>query len=117
LIRLQHVVEPPRQELFRRINRANGGTAALVEMRRRLLRDLKAQTHWAGIDADMSHLLSSWFNRGFLSLQRIDWRTPALVLEKLMQYEAVHESGLARLRRRLEVRPPLLRLFPSGPAR
>ena len=103
LIRLQRVVEPPRQELLRRLNLANGGTAALVEMRRRLLRDLKAQPHWAGIDADMVHLLGSWFNRGFLSLQRIDWRTPALVLEKLMQYEAVHEiQGWRDLRRRLE---------------
>ena len=103
LIRLQRVAEPPRQELFRRLNRASGGTAALVEMRRRLLRDLKAQPHWAGIDADMVHLLGSWFNRGFLTLQRIDWRTPALVLEKLMQYEAVHEiQGWRDLRRRLE---------------
>jgi malonyl-CoA decarboxylase len=103
LIRLQRVVEPPRQELLRRLNLANGGTAAIVEMRRRLLRDLKAQAHWAGIDADMTHLLGSWFNRGFLSLQRIDWRTPALVLEKLMQYEAVHEiQGWRDLRRRLE---------------
>ena len=85
LIRLQEVVEPPRQELFRRLNLARGGTPALVEMRRRLLHEIKAQPHWAGIDADLAHLLGSWFNRGFLSLQRIDWRTPALVLEKLMQ--------------------------------
>jgi malonyl-CoA decarboxylase len=103
LIRLQRVAEPPRQELLRRLNLANGGTASIVEMRRRLLHDLKAQAHWAGIDADMIHLLGSWFNRGFLSLQRIDWRTPALVLEKLMQYEAVHEiQGWRDLRRRLE---------------
>ena len=103
LIRLQSAVEAPRQELFRRLNLAGGGTAALVEMRRRLLHDLKAQPQWAGIDADMVHLLGSWFNRGFLSLQRIDWRTPALVLEKLMQYEAVHEiQGWRDLRRRLE---------------
>ncbi len=103
LVRLQEVVEPPRQELFRRLNLANGGTAALIDMRRRVLHDLKAQPHWAGIDADLVHLLGSWFNRGFLSLQRIDWRTPALVLEKLMQYEAVHEiQGWRDLRRRLE---------------
>jgi len=102
LIRLQQAVEAPRQELFRRLNLASGGTPALVEMRRRLLRELKAQPHWAGIDADLAHLLGSWFNRGFLSLQRIDWRTPALVLEKLMQYEAVHEiQGWRDLRRRL----------------
>ena len=103
LIRLQYVTEPPRQELFRRLNLANGGTAALVEMRLRLLHELRAQPRWAGIDADLVHLLSSWFNRGFLSLQRIDWRTPALVLEKLMQYEAVHEiQGWRDLHRRLE---------------
>jgi len=103
LIRLQRVVESPRQELFRRLNLAAGGTAAVVEMRRRVLRELRAREHWAGIDADLVHLLGSWFNRGFLSLQRIDWRTPALVLEKLMQYEAVHEiQGWRDLRRRLE---------------
>ena len=103
LIQLQYAVEAPRQELFRRLNLASGGTPALVEMRRRLLHELQAQPHWAGIDADLAHLLASWFNRGFLSLQRIDWRTPALVLEKLMQYEAVHEiQGWRDLRRRLE---------------
>ena len=103
MIRLQRVVESPRQELFRRLNLAAGGTAALVEMRRRVLGELRAQTHWAGVDADLAHLLGSWFNRGFLTLQRIDWRTPALVLEKLMQYEAVHEiQGWRDLRRRLE---------------
>jgi len=102
LVRLQRVVEAPRQELFRRLNLASGGTAALVEMRRRLLHEIKAHPHWAGIDADLTHLLASWFNRGFLSLQRVDWRTPALVLEKLMQYEAVHEiQGWRDLRRRL----------------
>ena len=102
LIRLQRVVEAPRLELFRRLNLASGGTPALVEMRRRLLHDLKAQPQWAGIDADLAHLLGSWFNRGFLSLQRVDWRTPALVLEKLMQYEAVHQiQGWRDLRRRL----------------
>lgn len=103
LIRLQHAVESPRQELFRRLNLADGGTAALVEMRRRVVHDLRTQSHWAGIDADLFHLLGSWFNRGFLTLRRIDWRTPALVLEKLMQYEAVHEiQGWRDLRRRLE---------------
>jgi len=103
LIQLQYAVEAPRQELFRRLNLASGGTPALVEMRRRLLHELQAQPHWAAIDADLAHLLASWFNRGFLSLQRIDWRTPALVLEKLMQYEAVHEiQGWRDLRRRLE---------------
>jgi malonyl-CoA decarboxylase len=55
------------------------------------------------IDADLLHLLRSWFNRGFLRLERIDWRTPAIVLEKLIEYEAVHAiQGWRDLRRRLE---------------
>src|SRR3954469_6945818 len=91
LVALQRAVEPPRQELFRRLNVAPGATAALVDMRRRLLRELKANPDWVGVDADLEHLFGSWFNRGFLRLERIDWRTPALILEKLIEYEAVHE--------------------------
>lgn len=103
LVRLMHVVEPRRQELFRRLNMASGGTAALVEMRRRILPQLKSRPHWAGIEADLEHLLASWFNRGFLMLARIDWRTSALILEKLLQYEAVHAiQGWTDLRRRLQ---------------
>ena len=102
-IALQEVVEPKRQELFRRLNMAPGGTAALVEMRKTLLKGLRAHPEWRVIDADLMHLLRSWFNRGFLRLQRIDWRTPALVLEKLIDYEAVHAiRGWWDLRRRLE---------------
>jgi malonyl-CoA decarboxylase len=103
LQRLQDTVEPARQELFRRLNMAPGGTAALVEMRSRLLKGLKTHAHWRVIDADLLHLLRSWFNRGFLRLERIDWRTSALVLEKLIKYEAVHAvQGWRDLRRRLE---------------
>jgi malonyl-CoA decarboxylase len=103
LVRLQRSVEPPRQELFRRLNVAAGGTGVLVEMRRRLLKASAERPHYVGIDADLAHLLNSWFNRGFLVLQRIDWRTSALVLEKLIQYEAVHAiQGWPDLRRRLQ---------------
>jgi malonyl-CoA decarboxylase len=103
LILLQQTTEPPRQELFRRLNMAPGGTALLVDMHRQVLRDLGANAQWLGTEADLTHLLRSWFNRGFLSLQRIDWRTSALVLEKLIQYEAVHEiQGWGDLRRRLQ---------------
>ena len=100
---LQRVVEPPRQELFRRLNRAPGGTATLLAIRQRVLRGLKSHPDWRVIEADLVHLFSSWFNRGFLTLERIDWNTPAIVLEKLIDYEAVHEVGSWKdLRRRLE---------------
>src|SRR6266581_416227 len=103
LIRLQETVEPARQELFRRLNMPPGGTAALVEMRRRLMQSAQEKPSWRVIDADLLHLLRSWFNRGFLRLERIDWRTSAIVLEKLIQYEAVHAiHGWRDLRRRLE---------------
>jgi malonyl-CoA decarboxylase len=103
LIRLQDVVEPPRQELFRRANMAPEGTAVLLDMRRELLKTLPDHPARAGIDADLMHLFRSWFNRGFLVLQRIDWHTPAVILERLIQYEAVHEiQGWRDLHRRLE---------------
>jgi hypothetical protein len=54
------------------------------------------------LDADLKHLFASWFNRGFLELRRIDWQSPAAVLEKLIAYEAVHEiEGWDDLWRRL----------------
>ena len=103
LHKLQQSVEPARQELFRRLNMAPGGTAALVEMRKMLLERLADKPQWRAIDADLLHLLRSWFNRGFLRMERIDWRTSAAVLEKLIEYEAVHAiQGWHDLRRRLE---------------
>ncbi|HUQ25770.1 MAG TPA: malonyl-CoA decarboxylase [Burkholderiales bacterium] len=103
LLRLEAAVEPARRELFRRLNMAPGGTAALVEMRRQVLKGLRARPHWRAIDADLMHLLRSWFNRGFLRLERIDWHSSAILLEKLIQYEAVHAiAGWRDLRRRLE---------------
>ena len=103
LTRLLRVVEPLRQELFRRLNLAPGGTRMLVELRRQVLAGLGPHPHWVTIEDDLAHLLTSWFNRGFLTLRRIDWHTPAIVLEKLIEYEAVHQiQGWRDLRRRLE---------------
>lgn len=95
--------EPPRQELFRRLNLAPGGTEGLVRMRADLLPLLRAAPELAGIDHDFRHLLGSWFNRGFLVMRRMDWATPASLLEKIIAYEAVHHIGdWDELRRRVE---------------
>jgi malonyl-CoA decarboxylase len=95
--------EPPRQELFRRINTAPSGTEALVAMRSDLLRWLHTHHELTIVDSDLKHLFRSWFNRGFLRIERIGWQTPAGTLEKLIQYESVHEiNGWRDLRRRLE---------------
>ena len=87
---LHVAAEPRRQELFRRLNLAPGGTAALVRMREELLRHLKDSPALRRVDSDFAHLFASWFNRGFLVLRHIDWNTPAAILEKIIRYEAVH---------------------------
>lgn len=89
--RLHYASEPRRQEIFRRLNRAPGGTAALVAMRADLIARLKAHPDLKAVDRDLVHLFQSWFNRGFLVLRRIDWSSPAVVLEKIIRYEAVHQ--------------------------
>jgi malonyl-CoA decarboxylase len=99
---LAQAADPPRQELLRRMNMAPGGTGALIAMRSEISSHLHDEPELKLLDADLKHLFSSWFNRGFLELKRIDWDSPAAVLEKLIAYEAVHEiKGWDDLRRRL----------------
>jgi malonyl-CoA decarboxylase len=103
LMCLQRATGTPRLELFRRLNLAPGGTAALVEMRAQLLRGLDRHPAWAVVEAELDHLLRAWFNHGFLVCRRIDARTAPAILEKLVQYEAVHRIRDRRdLLRRLE---------------
>ncbi len=103
LAALSAAVEAPRQELIRRINTAPHGTETLVAMRADLLKLSPDTTGLGTLDADLKHLLRSWFNRGFLHLERISWKTSAAILEKLIRYESVHEiNGWSDLQRRLE---------------
>ncbi len=102
-LEVSRAVEPRRQELIRRLNLAPGATGALVAMREQLLDALPLRPDLAAVDADFVHLLSSWFNRGFLVLRRIDWSSPANVLEKIIRYEAVHQiSDWDDLRARID---------------
>ncbi len=102
LERLTHVSEPRRQELFRRLNQVPGSTEKLVHMREDLFPMLEVHPEYAVIDSDFEHLFDTWFNRGFLLLKPIDWRTPANILEKIIEYEAVHAiNDWENLRRRL----------------
>lgn len=96
-------VEAPRQKLFRRLNMAPGGTSRLVAMRGHLLEVLEERPELRPLDSDLRHLLIAWFNKGFLILDRIDWSSSARVLEKIIEYEAVHEiNGWEDLHGRLE---------------
>ena len=107
---LHTTAEPHRQELLRRLNLSPGGTRALVTMRSALLAAMAADKDLALVDRDFIHLFAAWFNRGFLELQRMDWHTPAAILDKIIVYEAVHEiSDWDDLRRRID--PPDRRLY------
>jgi malonyl-CoA decarboxylase len=102
-IALTQAAEPPRQELLRRLNRTPGGTSTLVRMRRALLQRLPSQPELMGLEADLLHLFGSWFNPGFLQMRRVDWNSPAKLLEKIIHHEAVHAiDGWEDLRRRLQ---------------
>jgi malonyl-CoA decarboxylase len=102
-IALFDAAEAPRQELFRRLNTAPGGTATVVGLRAALLRHRSELDDVGPADHDLSHLLRSWFNLGFLHFERLTWDSPTSVLEKLIEYEAVHEiQGWDDLRRRLQ---------------
>ena len=100
---LRRATESPCLKLFRRLNMAPGGTSALVAMRGPLLGRLSERPELAATESDLRHLLIAWFNRGFLDLQLINWDSSAKVLEKIIEYEAVHEiNGWEDLRNRLK---------------
>lgn len=110
LHRLGQAVEPPRQDALRRLNLAPGNTLGLVRMREDLLEAESEDPAFRGFDRDFVHLFASWFNRGFLMVRRIDWSSPAHILEKIIRYEAVHEiRSWDDLRRRID--PPDRRCY------
>jgi malonyl-CoA decarboxylase len=103
VLELQKAVYPPRRVLLQRLNRSSGGVAAIVAMRRALVELLRQRPELRAVDADYSHLLSSWFNPGFLYLRQVDWNSPAALLEKIIEHEAVHAiRDWSDLRRRLQ---------------
>ena len=74
----------------------------LVELRKQLLATLPKHPERAGVDADLAHLFRSWFNAAFCSCSG-STGTSALILERLIEYEAVHQiNGWPDLRRRLD---------------
>ncbi|MGB1160489.1 MAG: malonyl-CoA decarboxylase [Alphaproteobacteria bacterium] len=95
--------ESRRMDLFRLINTVPGGTRFLIKMREDLFVALRDNPDLKPVDRDFEHLFGFWFNKGFLELRQLDWETPAYILEKLIEYEAVHEiRDWNDLRRRLQ---------------
>ncbi len=88
---LRRALEPPRLKLLTQFTTIPDGRKFLVDLRAFLLEHRKKDPHLAALEADLRGLLAAWFDIGFLELQRIDWSSPAALLEKLVGYEAVHE--------------------------
>ncbi len=90
-VRLRRALEPPRVRLLTQFTTIPDGMKFLVDLRATLLELTRDDPYLAALESDMRGLLASWFDVGFLELQRIDWNSPAVLLERLVGYEAVHE--------------------------
>tara|TARA_B100001094_G_scaffold315150_1_gene354820 strand:+ start:564 stop:1868 length:1305 start_codon:yes stop_codon:yes gene_type:complete len=102
LFNLFRASEGKRRELFRRMNMAPNGTSNIVFFREDLLKILNDNKDLKPLDDDLRHLFREWFNPGFLKLEKITWDTKAAVLEKIIQYERVHQmKDMNELKRRL----------------
>ena len=102
LSKLFITAEGKRRELFRRMNIAPNGTSIIVKLREDLLNFLNDNKDLEYLDFDLRHLFKAWFNPGFLKLERITWKTKALILEKIIKYERVHlMKDMNDLKRRL----------------
>ncbi len=101
---LRRVLEPPRLRLLMQINTIPDGVKFLVDLHAEMLRvGAEGDGRIRALATDLKNLLASWFDVGFLELRRIDWSSPASLLEKLVQYEAVHRIRTWRdLKNRLD---------------
>lgn len=90
-IHLRRAMVSPRTRLLQRFAVFPQGMRFLVDLRAELLRELKSDKRLLPLDAELEHLFSTWFDVAFLELRRLSWDSPASLLEKLIQYEAVHD--------------------------
>jgi malonyl-CoA decarboxylase len=101
--RLRLALGSPRIRILKHFNLLPDGVKFLVDLRADVLRYVREVPEVEVIDEELHALLGSWFDVGNLELSRITWSSPAMLLEKLIAYEAVHEiRGWGDLRKRLD---------------
>jgi malonyl-CoA decarboxylase len=101
--RLRLALDAPRATFLAQFNLLPDGVRFLVDLRSDLLGLLPQEPGLEVLKVEIDDLFERWFDPGFLELKRITWQTPALVLEKLMAYEAVHPiASWNDLRNRLD---------------
>jgi malonyl-CoA decarboxylase len=102
-VRLRKATVSPRRKLLQRFSVFPEGIRFLVDMRAQMLPHLKSDKRLQALDVEMEYMFSTWFDIGFLELRRISWDSPASMIEKLIQYEAVHDiKSWADLKNRLD---------------
>src|SRR5579875_2612247 len=90
VVSLRRALEPPRVRLLTQFTTIPDGMKFLVDMRATLLAATREEKLLQALENDLRGLLANWFDVGFLELARIDWSSPASLLERLVGYEAVH---------------------------
>ncbi|MDN8615410.1 malonyl-CoA decarboxylase [Variovorax ginsengisoli] len=102
-IGLRRALASPRARLLQRFAIDPDGMRFLVDLRAELLPHLKGDRRLLPLEAELEHLFSTWFDMAFLDLRRISWDSPASLIEKLIQYEAVHDiKSWADVKNRLD---------------
>ncbi len=100
--RLRETLEPGREQLLRRLGGVDDGFGLLVAMREELLPHRRSDPALAALERNLRRLLESWFDVALLELRQLTWDSPASLLERLIEYEAVHEiTSWSDLKRRL----------------
>jgi malonyl-CoA decarboxylase len=115
---LRTAMRSSRIRIMTQFNAIPQGVKFLVDLRADLLRYLENDRELAVLDRELESRLSAWFDVGFLELQRLTWHSPAALLEKLIEYEAVHEiQSWTDLKNRLDADRRLYAFFhPRMPA-
>ncbi|HPT50513.1 MAG TPA: malonyl-CoA decarboxylase [Accumulibacter sp.] len=88
---LRNAMRSSRLRILTQFNALPQGVKFLVDLRADLLRFLDLDPALRSLDRELESRLGAWFDVGFLELQRITWDSPAALLERLIEYEAVHE--------------------------
>ena len=102
-VRFRRALASPRAKLLQRFAAYDEGMAFLVQLRALILPLLRKEPRLLPLDAELELLFTRWFEMGSLRLERISWDSPASLIEKLIQYEAVHDiKSWADVKNRLD---------------
>ena len=88
---LREALVAPRATILRQFTSLPDGFKFLVDMRCDLAPLVRKSAALKGLEYDLKNILSAWFDVSLLDLVEITWNSPAVILEKLIAYEAVHK--------------------------